>query len=302
MAASLKAARGPGKQIPGLPSHTRDDGPNTGSPCPPVPGILAVVSRPDSSSNSDRSARSLLGRNWRPEAPPRTPAGRPFVYLNCALSADGKLAVSRDHFEPFGSRLDGALLYELRSHADAILCGARTLDSNPAILGNGGPRLTAARRERGLAPHPVRVVVSGRASIDPRAEIFKHRFSPIILLTSTSAPERNLRRLRTLVDEVAVFGDRKVDFHPALRWLRNRRSARSLLCEGGGELNAALLGAGLVDELFLTICPLIIGGRTAPTLADGAGVPLLDLAARFQVTHHRQIGDELFLRLRRARA
>ncbi len=256
------------------------------------------MSRPARRSNSHISVRSLLGRSWKPKPSPRTPTGRPFVYLNCALSADGKLAAARDHFEPFGSRLDGELLYELRSHADAILCGARTLDSNPAILGNGGSRFTTARRERGLAPHPIRVIVSGRASIDPQAEIFKHRFSPIILLTSASAPERNLRRLRTLADQVVVFGEREIDFHAALRWLRRRWDVSRLLCEGGGELNAALIRAELVDELFLTMCPLIIGGRAAPTLTDGIGVPTLEKAAGFDITHHRRIGDELFLRLR----
>jgi riboflavin biosynthesis pyrimidine reductase len=68
-----------------------------------------------------------------------------------------------------------------------------------------------------------------------------------------------------------------------------------LLCEGGGELNDALFRAGLVDELHLTICPKIIGGRLAPTIADGLGALKLDQAARLQLKSARRLGDELFL-------
>ena len=58
---------------------------------------------------------------------------------------------------------------------------------------------------------------------------------------------------------------------------------KRLLCEGGGELNDALFRAGLVDEIHLTICPKIFGGRTAPTIADGLGCPRLSGAAAVQI-------------------
>ncbi|MBN8249897.1 MAG: dihydrofolate reductase family protein, partial [Verrucomicrobia bacterium] len=78
------------------------------------------------------------------------------------------------------------------------------------------------------------------------------------------------------------------------------RGVRRLLVEGGGELNAALFEAGLVDEVHLTLCPLLVGGRTAPTLADGEGIPHLADAARLTLVNRRARGAELFLTYRRS--
>jgi len=75
--------------------------------------------------------------------------------------------------------------------------------------------------------------------------------------------------LESISDEVKIFGKQNVDIDKALRWLRAKWNVKRLLCEGGGELNAAIVTAGLVDELHLTISPVIFGGRAAPTLADG---------------------------------
>ena len=70
---------------------------------------------------------------------------------------------------------------------------------------------------------------------------------------------------------------------------------RRLLCEGGGEINAALFEAGLVNEAHVTLCPLIFGGRNAPTMADGRGFDRLADAARLKIKSQKRVGDELFL-------
>lgn len=220
---------------------------------------------------------------------------RPFVFINMAMTADGKIATTNRAVTSFGSRRDLEHLHELRATADAVLCGARTVEQSNATMGNGGDRFTRLRQRRGLADHPVRLIVSGSGSISPGAAIWTKRFSPIVVITCERTPQTKLNRLRSLADEVWVSPGREVDFPATFAWLRKKFGVSRLLCEGGGELNDTLFRAGLVDELHLTLCPRIFGGRTAPTIADGTGFATLAQAARLELQSLRRNGDELFL-------
>ena len=75
---------------------------------------------------------------------------------------------------------------------------------------------------------------------------------------------------------------------------------KRIVCEGGGRLNDSLLRAGVVDEVHLTICPLILGGREAPTISDGVGFSTLEDAAQFRLHTRKLVGEEMFLVYRRA--
>jgi 2,5-diamino-6-(ribosylamino)-4(3H)-pyrimidinone 5'-phosphate reductase len=219
----------------------------------------------------------------------------PFVFINVATTVDGKLAPHTRRFIPFSSRRDQQRLFELRAQADAVMSGARTVDLGLVDLGPGPAPYRQLRRKRGLAEYNLRVVVSGAATLKPEAEIFRHRFSPIIVLTTSRAPRRRVQALRQVADEVKICGEKEVDFVQALRWLRDEWQVRRLLCEGGGEINAGLFRQQVVDELHVTVSPLIFGGRNAPTLADGEGIAEVDQATRLRLTSWRRVGDELFL-------
>jgi len=219
----------------------------------------------------------------------------PFVLVNMAMTADGKIATANRAASSFGSARDHEHLLELRATADAVMTGARTVDSAKINLGPGPARFRRVRLKRGLAEYNLRIIVSGSGSINPRAAVFKHRFSPIILLTTQRASTTARRRLRSLADEVKICGRREIDFKAALRWLREQWGVKRLLCEGGGELNDALFRAGLVDELHLTICPTIFGGQKAPTIADGIGFPKLASAAHLDLKSALRVDDEMFL-------
>jgi len=240
-----------------------------------------------------RPTRRAPGVGLQASAP--APAGLPVVLMNMAMTADGKIATANRAVSSFGSKHDHHHLLALRATADAVMCGARTADQNPINLGPGSARFRNIRLKRGLAEYNLRIIVSGGGSINARAEIFKHHFSPVIILTTRRMSAATRRRLVRLGAVVKICGAREINFRRALRWLRQEWRVKRLLCEGGGALNDALFRAGLVNELHLTLCPKIFGGRHAPTIADGAGFPGLAQAQKLELKSTRRVGDELFL-------
>jgi riboflavin-specific deaminase-like protein len=226
---------------------------------------------------------------------------RPFVLVNMAMSADGKIATANRAVSSFGSRRDHEHLLALRATADAVMAGARTVSAHPVDLGPGPARFRRRRVRNGLAEYNLRVIVSGRGRIPPGARVFQRRFSPVIVLVSSRASLAARRRLRAAGARVKVCGRHEVNLRAALRWLRERWGVKRLVCEGGGELNDAMFRADLVDEVHLTLCPLVFGGRDAPTIADGPGYARLADARRFRLKSARRVGDELFLVYQRVR-
>lgn len=248
------------------------------------------MATPCSSNEATRA-----GRAASPCPPGRGGSGRPRILLNLAITADGKIATANRKVVSFGSRRDQEHLYELRATVDAVICGARTVLESQATLDAGPARFRALRRRRGLADQPLRVVVSGSAKVSPSAPLWRRRAGPVIVLSTCAAPADRLRRLNRLGACIGIFGQASLDLPAALGWLRQEWNIRRLLCEGGGRLNAALFRAGLVDELHLTLCPLIVGGAAAPTLADGPWPANLSEAITARLHSRRQHQDELFV-------
>lgn len=223
---------------------------------------------------------------------------RPFITINMAMSADGKIATANRKLCSFGSPRDQAFLYELRARADAVMTGAGTIRAQNADLNSGGPQYQRLRLRRGLQREPARVVVSASGNLDTSLRIFHEPGGPLFILTRQGIPDTRRKRLEAAGAVVKSFGDSDLDLRAALRWLR-RQGIATLHCEGGGELNQSLFEIGCVDELFLTLCPRVFGGRSAPTLAEGQGVLRLANALKLKWLAVRQIGDELFLHFRR---
>jgi riboflavin-specific deaminase-like protein len=219
----------------------------------------------------------------------------PHVSINVAMTADGKLAPANRHFTPFTTKRDQDLMLELRAEFDAVMSGARTVDTGEVTLGRGGEKYRKKRRSLGLKEDHIRVIVSGDGTLDPRAHIFtsKKPTSPIIILTTERASKR-LAALEKAADAVHVSEGKDLDFHEALRWLRREWGVKRLLCEGGGAINGGLFLAGVVNEIYLTIAPVILGGRNSPTLADGAGFRKLADAQPLRLKRQQRIGDELY--------
>ena len=125
--------------------------------------------------------------------------------------------------------------------------------------------------------------------------MWKDRSAPVIAWVSQSAPAARVRRLAALADEVWTSPGDRVDVQAGLKWLSKRHGVRDALVEGGGSLNDAFFRAGVVDELHLTWCPLLIGGRDAPTACDGLGSGPLAGACRMALHSIQRHGNEIFL-------
>lgn len=228
-----------------------------------------------------------------PARPP--PADRPFILVNMAISSDGKTAPAAEPFTPFGGKRDEAKLYTLRAGADAILCGAGTLNSGDVALDTGGARFERLRRRHGLAPHAARVLVSGRGGLDPDAKVFQHQAGPILIWVGKTCPQERIAAYESKGAQVEVHGETEVDFPSALRRLKTVHGVQRLVCEGGGRLNNTLFNLGLVDELHLTLCPLILAGAMAPTISDGPGPDVLAQVQRMTLVSQRKRGGAVFL-------
>ena len=216
---------------------------------------------------------------------------RPFVYINMAMTVDGKITSARREYPRFASPQDRVRMDRLRADADALMVAAGTVRAdNPAFH----VRTRTIREERGLSDAPHRVLVSASADIPEDSRFFDTTHGgDCILVTTEAVPQANLRRFEGRA-EIWRFGRRGVDLRAALTALRKRGVDR-LLVEGGGELNWTLLELDLVDELYVTIAPTLLGGKDAPTLLEGAGWPMKQ-QRRLRLMELEREGDELFCR------
>ena len=187
---------------------------------------------------------------------PAPPDDRPFLYLDMVASADGAATV-RGRTGELGSDADRLAFSRLREWCDAILVGAETV----RIEDYGPPRpadASIARRERrGLAPVPTLVVVTASCRLDPATRLFSDPDRRPTIVTVEDADPEALDPLRAVADVVQV-GHGRVDLPAALQLLRDNGVAH-LLCEGGPTLNSELLRHDLVDDLFLTLTPQVVG-------------------------------------------
>jgi riboflavin biosynthesis pyrimidine reductase len=220
----------------------------------------------------------------------------PWLRVNFVASIDGAVEVGGVS-APLSSPPDQRVLRLLRRQCDALLIGAGTFRQErygPLVLDEYE---RAWRRDRGLAEHPALVVVSGRLALDPAAPAFAQAPTRPIVLAAASAPAPRRRALAATADVITVGegspGSGTLDLAAALPVL-HRRGLRQVLCEGGPHLLGALTAADLVDEVCLTVSP-VLAGAGAGRIAAGAASPLRHLSLR----HVLAADGVLLLRYRR---
>ncbi len=220
---------------------------------------------------------------------------RPHTTVVLAMSADGKIADAKGSPARFGSPADKAHMEKQIASSDGVLFGAGTLRAYGTTLSVSNPHLLKQREQQSKPLQPVQIVCSASAAIDTKLRFFSQPI-PRWLLTTASGAQK--WQLNSEFERVLVFETSKVeiDWVAAFAQLAQLGLAR-LAVLGGGKLVASLLRANLIDELWLTVCPLILGGASAPTPVEGAGF-LPDLAPRLELLAVQQVEEEVFLHYR----
>jgi riboflavin-specific deaminase-like protein len=206
---------------------------------------------------------------------------RPRVLINMAPSLDGKIAPARKLAPFVMSRHpeDPRRMRALRSQADAVMIGATNLRAD----------------DPDLMPSKLRIVVTGRGEgVEPTAKIFDRRSGGEAVVVHTAALTKDKQRSLGASATLLELGQTSVDLLRLLDWLVRERNCKTLLCEGGGVLNAALFAAHAVDVMHLTLVPRVLGGALAPGIVSGEGFAPDELPDARLVSCER-LGDELFL-------
>jgi len=194
---------------------------------------------------------------------------RPYVHVNVAMSADGKLSTRERRQVKISGSSDFTRVDMIKAESDAIMVGIGTVLADDPSLTVKSPALVTERLENGKDENPVRIVVDSRARTPIDAAILHKGKGERIIACSLQADTEKKEALSQYAT-VIVAGEREVDL-PLLLSILHERGIRTLMVEGGGTLIWGFFHEGLVDKLTCYVGNMVIGGDRAPTLADGEG-------------------------------
>lgn len=217
---------------------------------------------------------------------------RPHTTVVLAMSADGKIADTGRSAARFGSANDKAHLETQISRVDGVLLGGETLRAYGTTLRITRPDLLQQRQHQGKPPQPTHIVCSRSARLDPDSRFFQQAVPRWLVTTPMGAADW---RDRPAFDQILplISTEGTLDWSAALEQFATL-GLESLVVAGGGQLVASLLAANLIDEIWLTVCPLILGGSNAPTPVEGEGF-LEQFAPRLRLLSVEAIDQEVFL-------
>ena len=196
---------------------------------------------------------------------------RPYIFINIATSADGKIDTFERKGSAISSKRDKERVDQLRADADAVLVGGKTLLGELPKLTVKSEALREARVKRGVTSNPIKVGVVTSADIPLDSDFIKAGPARAVIFTTSRTSISQLETLRANGVEVFVDDMPRVNLGKMMETL-GELGVKRLMVEGGGTINFELLRLGLVDELMIYIAPMIFGGENAPTLASGFGL------------------------------
>ena len=204
------------------------------------------------------------------------------------MSADGKIADARRSPARFASPADKAHLEQQVALADAVLFGAETLRAYGTTMKVNSPANLQLRADLGKPPQPVQIVVSRRGEFDPHLKFFSQSVPRWLITTQ----EIDIASQNDLFEKVIILPQSPVVIWKEVFAELTNLGIKKLLVSGGGSLVASLVQENLIDEFWLTICPVILGGKTSPTPVDGLG---LENKSELQLIETKVLGSEIFL-------
>lgn len=188
-----------------------------------------------------------------------------------------------------GSAYDSKRMGEIRALHDAVLNGATTFKAHPFPLGIKDRSLVAKRIRRGKSAQPISAIVSSALRI-PRGTPWEKSKGERWAFCGKAASASTRNSLESKGVKVIVSSRKRPEPKEIVDELR-KAGVKNLLLEGGGALNASFLEAGLVDQIYLTVVPKVLGGSEAPTWLEGQGMAIKS----FRLKKCRRVGDELYL-------
>ncbi len=209
---------------------------------------------------------------------------RPRVILSAAMSLDGKIA-SKKGYSELSSKQDKVRIHKLRANVDAILVGSNTVRRD-------NPSLTV-RYVKGK--NPIRIVLDSNGTISSNSKIVRtSKKIHTILAVSKKATKKNIVKLKNHSIEVIVTGENRVNIKNLLKKL-SKKKIKTILVEGGGNVNWEFIKEGLVDEIIITVSPYLIGGINAISLVEGDGFSKIQESLKLKLKKINRIGNEVVL-------
>ena len=220
---------------------------------------------------------------------------RPKVVANLAISWDGKISSRLRTPADFSSAEDKKRLIRIRGEGDAVIVSGTTVASDTMTMGIPDEAVRRQRLERGQSEYPVRVVVSASGNLNPMLRVFQTRISPVVVFTSERMPESVRDALTPISSMFFAPATERLDLSWVVEVLRAQFGVSTIVLEGGGMLMRGFLDARLIDELCLTICPLIFGSASAASVS-GALPEYLRKSVKTSLLSMEAVGQEVFTR------
>jgi 2,5-diamino-6-(ribosylamino)-4(3H)-pyrimidinone 5'-phosphate reductase len=211
----------------------------------------------------------------------------PYTISNTVASIDGRISVG-DKAYGIGSAVDRIAMRNLRARVDAVMVGAGTLRAEKLSLG--------LDTTPGGSQQPLAIIVAGSGEVPVRKNLIAHEGQDVLVISTEAKAGALNEELSGIASVLSVPAgrDKNPDLVRALQWLKQEYRVGRLLVEGGPRLNRALISCGLIDELFLTVAPKLLGGTPddTRTIIEGS----LPLPKDLRLISIHLASGEIFLR------